>query len=55
MREKLDGIMARHTGKDMDTIRRDTDRDFFMDGEQAVRYGIVDKVIEKHSTEQGGG
>ena len=55
LREKLDGIMARHTGKDIDTIRRDTDRDFFMDGEQAFRYGIVDKVIEKHSTEQGGG
>jgi ATP-dependent Clp protease protease subunit len=54
MRETLNEILAHHTGKDIETIGRDTERDFFMDGEQALRYGIIDKVIEKHSEKQGG-
>jgi ATP-dependent Clp protease protease subunit len=54
MREELNGILARHTGQDIEVLQRDTDRDFFMDGVQAKEYGIIDKVIEKHSTEQGG-
>ncbi len=53
MRENLNQILAKHTGNDIDTIQRDTDRDFFMDGEQALRYGIIDQVIEKHSKQQG--
>ena len=54
MRETLDGILASHTGQDLETVRRDTDRDFFMDGEQALQYGIIDKILTKHSLEQGG-
>lgn len=54
MRETLNDILAQHTGKDLESIRRDTDRDFFMDGAQAFQYGIIDKVIEKHSKDQGG-
>ncbi|GAB4266713.1 MAG: ATP-dependent Clp endopeptidase proteolytic subunit ClpP [Deferrisomatales bacterium] len=54
MREELNQILARHTGKDLKTIRKDTDRDFFMDGSQAIEYGIIDRVIQKHSTEEGG-
>ncbi len=46
-RETLNNIMAHHTGKDVKKILRDTDRDHFMSAEEAVRYGIVDKVIEK--------
>ena len=53
MRESLNEILSRHTGKDIDVIRRDTDRDFFMDGAQAFEYGIIDRVIEKHSRDQG--
>lgn len=45
LREELNQILARHTGQDMDKIARDTDRDFYMSGEQAKEYGIVDEVI----------
>ncbi len=45
MREKLNEILAHHTGQPLDKIQKDTDRDFFMSGEEAKKYGIVDKVI----------
>jgi ATP-dependent Clp protease, protease subunit len=45
MKESLDQIMARHTGQDIERIKRDTDRDFFMSGDQAKDYGLVDDVI----------
>ncbi len=47
MREELNEILSRHTGQPMDRIREDTDRDFFMTGEQAREYGIVDEVITR--------
>ena len=40
-------ILARHTGQSLERIRQDTERDFFMSGEEALEYGIVDKIIEK--------
>ena len=46
MKDSLNEILVKHTGKDMDTIRRDTDRDFFMSGVEARDYGIIDHVIE---------
>jgi len=45
IKEALDTIMAKHTGQDLERIKRDTDRDFFMSGEQAKEYGLVDDVI----------
>jgi ATP-dependent Clp protease, protease subunit len=45
LRGRLNEIMARHTGKPLDTIARDTERDFFMGAEDAVKYGIADKVL----------
>ena len=48
MREMLNGILSRHTGQKMERIVADTDRDFFMSGDQAKTYGIVDHVIEKN-------
>jgi len=45
LREKLNGLMAKHTGQPLEVIERDTDRDFFMGGEEAVKYGIIDKVL----------
>ncbi|MFQ5892976.1 MAG: ATP-dependent Clp endopeptidase proteolytic subunit ClpP [Nitrospinota bacterium] len=45
MKDLLDQILARHTDKDIETIKRDTDRDFFMSGEEAKAYGIIDEVI----------
>ncbi|HEX5478058.1 MAG TPA: ATP-dependent Clp endopeptidase proteolytic subunit ClpP [Burkholderiales bacterium] len=45
LRERLNQIMAKHTGQPIDVIARDTERDFFMGAEDAVKYGIVDKVL----------
>lgn len=39
-------ILAKHTGKDEDKVRKDCDRDYFMSAEEALAYGIVDKVVE---------
>ena len=47
LREELNHILAKHTGQSVDKIGRDTERDFFMTGEQAKEYGIIDAVIEK--------
>ncbi|MFT5706553.1 MAG: ATP-dependent Clp protease protease subunit [Oceanospirillaceae bacterium] len=47
IREKLNNLMAKHTGQDIDAIKRDTDRDNFMTALQAAEYGLIDKVIEK--------
>ncbi len=52
LRERLNEIMARHTGQPIDRIKQDTERDFFMSGEEAKEYGIVDHVIEKRTTEE---
>lgn len=45
MKETLNQILVNHTGKNIDQIRRDTDRDFFMSGQEAKEYGIIDHVI----------
>lgn len=45
MKETLNQILAFHSGQDMKTIQRDTDRDYFMSGQEAKEYGIVDHVI----------
>ena len=47
VKESVSGILAAHTGKSLDVVRRDTERDFFMSAEEAVAYGIVDQVIAK--------
>ena len=47
LRHELTKMLSKHTGKPFDTIARDTERDFFMSGEQAKEYGIIDLVIEK--------
>ncbi len=45
LREELNQILARHTGQPIERIERDTDRDFYMSGQQAKEYGLVDEVI----------
>ena len=47
-RDTLNRILAENTGKDIETIARDTERDNFMSAQQAAEYGLVDKVITKH-------
>jgi ATP-dependent Clp protease protease subunit len=45
LRGRLNEILAKHTGKSIDIIAHDTERDFFMGAQDAVKYGIVDKVL----------
>jgi ATP-dependent Clp protease protease subunit len=47
MKDTLNQILANHTGQPLEKIRNDTDRDFFMSGEDAKNYGLVDEVITK--------
>ncbi|HAG77666.1 Clp protease ClpP [Stutzerimonas stutzeri] len=45
IRERLNKVLAHHTGQPMEVIARDTDRDNFMSGEDAVKYGLIDQVL----------
>jgi len=47
IRELLNGILVKHTEKDVETIKHDTDRDFFMTAHESKEYGIIDTVFEK--------
>jgi ATP-dependent Clp protease protease subunit len=47
IRDRLNEILARHTGQPLDQIARDTDRDRFMSGKEAVDYGLIDTVLER--------
>lgn len=46
LKDRLNHILVKHTGQNLEKIEKDTDRDFFMSAEEAVKYGLVDKVIE---------
>jgi len=47
MKRKLNELMLKHTGQTLEAIERDTDRDNFMAAEEAVAYGLIDKVLER--------
>ena len=49
IRERLNGLMAKHTGQDLATIERDTERDRFMNAEESVKSGLVDQVVSSRS------
>ncbi len=44
-REKLNEILAKHTGQPIDRVRKDTDRDYYMNAAEAIEYGVVDKLL----------
>ncbi|HEY1724684.1 MAG TPA: ATP-dependent Clp endopeptidase proteolytic subunit ClpP [Steroidobacteraceae bacterium] len=46
-RDRLNKILAKHTGQSVDKIKTDTDRDNFMDGAEAIAYGLIDGLLEK--------
>ena len=46
LKDTLNDILAKHTGKPLDRVQKDTDRDFFMSGEESKKYGIIDHVIQ---------
>lgn len=49
LRDKLNGILAKHTGQDIEQIAKDTDRDRFMSAAASVEYGLIDKVLDERS------
>ena len=49
LKEKLNTILSKNTGKDLKTITNDTERDYFLDSKEALEYGIVDKILEKRN------
>lgn len=53
-RERLNRILANHTGQPLEKIAKDTDRDFFMSAEEATDYGIIDKVLQRRETSETG-
>ncbi|GAB4192697.1 MAG: ATP-dependent Clp endopeptidase proteolytic subunit ClpP [Wenzhouxiangellaceae bacterium] len=52
VRERLNRILANHTGQDLETIQRDTDRDKFLDADQAKAYGLVDEVLVERDAKE---
>jgi ATP-dependent Clp protease protease subunit len=50
IRERLNQLMAEHTGQDLETIKRDTERDNFMDAATSKEYGLIDSVINRRDT-----
>ncbi len=48
MREITNNILVRHTGRPLERIEKDVERDYIMVAEQAKEYGIIDQIIEKH-------
>lgn len=52
LRDKMNRIMAQHTGKSIDAIKQDTERDNFMDAAQAVQYGLIDSVVERRISDK---
>lgn len=48
IRKRINNILSEKTGQDIEIINRDTDRDYYLNAEDAVKYGLIDKVMEKH-------
>jgi ATP-dependent Clp protease protease subunit len=47
IKESLNTILVKHTGQPMDVIKKDTDRNFFMDASEAKAYGMIDEILTK--------
>ena len=50
IKRKLNEILVHHTGQPMEVIQKDTDRDFFLNAEEAAKYGLVDRVASRRAT-----
>lgn len=51
IKERMNRMLAENTGRDYEQIAKDTDRDYFMSAEEAVNYGVVDKVLTQRAGE----
>jgi ATP-dependent Clp protease, protease subunit len=49
LKQRLNEIMAKHTGQDIATVEKDTDRDNFLSAEEAQKYGIIDRILENRT------
>ena len=47
LRAELNEILAKASGQPLESINRDTDRDFYLNAEEAIAYGLADKIVEK--------
>ncbi len=54
LRERMNEILAHHTGRTVDQIARDTERDYYMSGDEAKEYGLIDRVVRQRGSEPGG-
>ena len=54
LRDNLNHLLAHHTGQEMEKIAADTDRDYYMSGEEAKEYGIIDHVVDRRAMMPGG-
>ena len=52
VRERLNTILAKHTGQPIEKIQNDTDRDFFMNAQESVEYGLIDKMMSSRAVEE---
>jgi ATP-dependent Clp protease protease subunit len=57
LRERMNHILAGHTNQPVELIEKDTERDYYMSGEEALAYGVIDRVVARHevSSNSGGG
>jgi ATP-dependent Clp protease protease subunit len=49
LKDRLNAILARHSGRPIEQIKKDTDRDNYLSAQEAVEYGLIDKTVEKHA------
>jgi ATP-dependent Clp protease protease subunit len=55
LRERMNEILAQHTGRPIDQIAKDTERDYYMSGDEARGYGLIDQVVSRHEVPSRGG
>ena len=58
LRQRMNEILAEHVGKSVEQIAKDTERDYYLSGEEALAYGVIDQVVTRRSpggTDEGGG
>jgi ATP-dependent Clp protease protease subunit len=55
IRARIDEILAHHTGKPIEVVTRDSDRDFFMSADEAMAYGLIDEIIQSRPKSTGDG
>jgi ATP-dependent Clp protease protease subunit len=55
LRERMNGILANHTNQPIELIEKDTERDYYMSGEEALAYGVIDRVVARHEVPSDSG